>query len=443
MTVTNDREMSPLQRLRENADVRRTALYVTLAMVAGLIIGENGSGDEPFSGVKGSFQDPKMLYLIVAAVILSVVARVYEQQRAVVDRARAQVTATRATLIGGREKYVNIGLLVLAVAFALLLPLGLSGFWQRVLVERIGIFVLLALGLNVVVGLAGLLDLGYIAFYAIGAYVTAYFTGQLPAQPPFELNPFLIIPISIVAAMIAGVLLGAPTLRLRGDYLAIVTLGFGEIVRITAVNSDRITNGPRGAIGIPHFSAFGYEWKLDSKPYYYLLLAMMVLVIIAFRRLENSRVGRAWAAIREDEVAAAASGVPTVKFKLLAFGIGASTAGLAGNFYASKVGFISPDNFLLITSFLVLVYVVFGGMGSITGTIMGAAVLTWLPEALRDKVPAQDRYIYFGVLLVIMMIFRPQGLLPSKRRAREFAMHEGGDALGVAEGSGTTAGATV
>jgi len=442
MTAVSDPRPTLLDRVRGNADARRLARYLLIAVVAGLIVGKDGTGDEPFSGIKGSFQDSTMLYLVIAAVVASVLARLYDAQRDTVAQLRGRASGAREQLIGGsRQKYANIAFLVLALVFALLLPLGLSGFWQRVLVERIGIFVLLALGLNVVVGLAGLLDLGYIAFYAIGAYVTAYFTGQLPAEPPFTLNPFLIIPISVLAAMIAGVLLGAPTLRLRGDYLAIVTLGFGEIVRITAVNSDKLTNGPRGAIGIPHFSAFGYQWKLDSKPYYYLLLAMMVIVVIAFRRLENSRVGRAWAAIREDEVAAAACGVPTVKFKLLAFGIGASTAGLAGNFYASKVGFISPDNFLLITSFLVLVYVVFGGMGSLPGAILGAAVLTWLPEVLRDKVPAQDRYIYFGVLLIIMMIFRPQGLIPSKRRAREFAMHEGGDALGSAEGSGTTAGA--
>jgi branched-chain amino acid transport system permease protein len=248
------------------------------------------------------------------------------------------------------------------------------------------------------------------------------------------LNPFFVFPIAVAAALLAGVILGGPTLRLRGDYLAIVTLGFGEIVRIVAVNSDSLTNGPQGAFGIPHFSAFGYHWTLDSLPYYYLLLVVVALVVFFFRRLDDSRVGRAWAAIREDEVAAAASGIPTLKFKLLAFAIGASTSGFAGVIYASKVGFINPDNFPLLLSILVLTMVIFGGMGSIYGVILGAAVLGWLPNYLRDYVPAQDRFIYFGALLIVMMIFRPQGLLPSRRRSRELRLSELG--IGGADGTG-------
>jgi branched-chain amino acid transport system permease protein len=298
--------------------------------------------------------------------------------------------------------------------------------------------VLLAVGLNVVVGLAGLLDLGYIAFFAICAYSTAYWTEKLPVHPPVTLNPFLVMPIAVLAAVLAGVVLGAPTLRLRGDYLAIVTLGFGEIVRITAVNSDKITNGPQGAFGIPHFSAFGYHWELDSLPYYYLLVGVLVVIVFLFQRLDDSRVGRAWAAIREDEVAAAASGVATLRFKLLAFAIGASTSGFAGVIYASKVGFVNPDNFPLLLSILVLTMVIFGGMGNIYGVILGAAVLGWLPNLLRDYVPATDRFIYFGALLIVMMIFRPQGLIPSRRRAREIALSErgigGADSLGAPPG---------
>jgi branched-chain amino acid transport system permease protein len=252
------------------------------------------------------------------------------------------------------------------------------------------------------------------------------------------LNPFLVMPIAVLTAIVAGVVLGAPTLRLRGDYLAIVTLGFGEIVRITAVNSDKITNGPQGAFGIPHFSAFGYHWKLGSLPYYYLLVGVVAIIVFLFRRLDDSRVGRAWAAIREDEVAAAASGIPTLRFKLLAFAIGASTSGFAGVIYASKVGFVNPDNFPLLLSILVLTMVIFGGMGNIYGVVLGAAVLGWLPNLLRDYVPPTDRFIYFGALLVAMMIFRPQGLIPSKRRAREIALSEhgigGADSLGAPPG---------
>jgi len=306
-------------------------------------------------------------------------------------------------------------------------------------VDQVGIFGLLAVGLNVVVGFAGLLDLGYIAFFAIGAYSTAYWTGKLPVHPPVTLNPFLVMPLAVLTAMVAGVILGAPTLRLRGDYLAIVTLGFGEIVRITAVNSDSITNGPQGAFGIPHFSALGYHWKLASLPYYYLLVVVVGTVVFLFRRLEHSRVGRFWAAIREDEVAAASCGVPTLRFKLLAFAIGASTSGFAGVIYASKVGFVNPDNFPLLLSILVLTMVIFGGMGNIYGVMLGAAVLGWLPNLLRDYVPPTDRFIYFGVLLIIMMIFRPQGLLPSKRRAREIQLSE--QHLGSADSLGPSGGA--
>jgi branched-chain amino acid transport system permease protein len=330
---------------------------------------------------------------------------------------------------------VGLGLLA---AVVLLYPTTVAPFWQTVLVDQMGIFVLLAVGLNVVVGLAGLLDLGYIAFFAIGAYSTAYWTDKLPVHPPVTLNPFLVMPIAVLTAVLAGVILGAPTLRLRGDYLAIVTLGFGEIVRITAVNSDKITNGPQGAFGIPHFSAFGYHWKLASLPYYYLLVTVVVIIVFLFRRLDDSRVGRAWAAIREDEVAAAASGVATLRFKLRAFAIGASTSGFAGVIYASKVGFVNPDNFPLLLSILVLTMVIFGGMGNIYGVILGAAVLGWLPNLLRDYVPATDRFIYFGALLIVMMIFRPQGLIPSRRRARELALSERG--IGAADSLGAPPG---
>jgi len=319
---------------------------------------------------------------------------------------------------------------------AILIPSHLSVFWQQVLVSQIGVFVLLTIGLNVVVGFAGLLDLGYIAFYAIGAYTAAYWTGYpdskpghispLPVHPPVHLNPFLVFPLAVIACLIAGLLLGAPTLRLRGDYLAIVTLGFGEIVRIVINNSESITNGPRGAFGIPHFSAFGYHWTLDLMPYWYLLVGIIAIVFVLFRQLENSRVGRAWTAIREDEVAAAATGIPTLKYKLMAFAIGASTSGLAGVIFASEVGFVAPDNFVLINSLLVLVYVIFGGMGSLPGAVAGASFLIWLPNKLRDLVAPQDRFIYFGALLVVMMIFRPQGVFPSRRRAREIGLAESG-----------------
>jgi ABC-type branched-subunit amino acid transport system permease subunit len=318
--------------------------------------------------------------------------------------------------------------LVLAgLAIALFYPPMATQFWQKVLVTEIGVYVLLAVGLNVVVGWAGLLDLGFIAFFAIGSYTAAYLVGGLPVKPPdwLQLSPLLAIPFAIALCLGAGLLLGAPTLRLRGDYLAIVTLGFGEIIRIIAVNNPgNLTNGPRGASSLPHpvihIGPLHLVWGLDSLPYWYLLVLITVIVVVLFYRLEGSRLGRAWAAIREDEVAAQATGINTTRVKLLAFAIGASTSGVAGVFFAtSGAGFINPDDFVLANSILVVAYVVFGGMGSLPGAMAGAAVLTWLPEFLKDQLPQVDRQMWIGAIVVLMMIFRPAGLVPARRRRAE------------------------
>ena len=424
----------------------RLGTGVLLGLLAAVITGPSGTGDHPSRGLRGALLAGRVVpYLLVG---LALGALLVVSDRGLLKARIPKVSPiARTQALLNRSQKVRWSVLAAAALFVILYPLTLAPFWQGVLVRSIAIYTLLALGLNVVVGLAGLLDLGYIAFFAIGAYTTAYLTDKLPVHPPFVLNPFLVLPFAVLAAALAGVLLGGPTLRLRGDYLAIVTLGFGEIIRILAVNGDNfagtnVTNGPRGSVGIPHPSihlfGFNYEWGLKQLPYYYLLLVVIVLVVLAFKNLEESRIGRAWTAIREDEVAAAATGVPTVKFKLLAFSIGASTSGFAGVFYATDVGFIAPDNFLFIGSILVLTMVIFGGMGSISGVIIGAAVLQWLPNYLRDLVPAEDRFIYFGALLVVMMIFRPQGVVPSRRRAREFQLAESG--VGGADGMGVTPG---
>jgi ABC-type branched-subunit amino acid transport system permease subunit len=323
-------------------------------------------------------------------------------------------------------------LVFVVIAAALFYPPMATSFWQQVLVTEIGIYVLLAVGLNVVVGWAGLLDLGYIAFYAIGSYVTAYLTGSLPIRPPswLHLSPLWAIPFAIVACLVAGVILGAPTLRLRGDYLAIVTLGFGEIIRIMAVNANGVTNGPRGVSPeVPHpvldLGIVRIHWGLNNLQYWYLLLFFVVVVVVLFRRLEHSRIGRSWAAIREDEIAASATGINTTRIKLLAFAIGASTSGLAGVLFASQVGFFNPDNFVLNNSILVVAYVVFGGMGSLPGAIAGAASLWWLQEFLRDQVPPPDRQMWVGAIVLAMMIFRPGGLVPARRRQAELARDHG------------------
>jgi ABC-type branched-subunit amino acid transport system permease subunit len=326
-------------------------------------------------------------------------------------------------------------LALLGIGLALFYPPTATQFWQQALVTDIGVYVLLAVGLNVVIGWAGLLDLGFIAFYAIGSYTTAYLTGSLPIQPPswLLLSPLWAIPFAIAICLLAGVLLGAPTLRLRGDYLAIVTLGFGEIIRIIAVNNPGdATNGPRGvAKPVPHpvvdLGFIRFQWGGNPLQYWYLLLVLLGIVIVLFYRLEGSRLGRAWAAVREDEVAAQASGVNTTRVKLLAFAIGASTSGLAGVFFGSQIGYFNPQNFVLNNSILIVAYVVFGGMGSLVGAIAGAAALTWLPDFLRDQVPAEDRTMWIGAVLIAMMVFRPQGLIPARRRQAELTGLAGHD----------------
>lgn len=280
--------------------------------------------------------------------------------------------------------------------------------FETVMNDQVIIFVLIALGLNVVVGIAGLLDLGYVGFYAVGAYVTAILTsahGNLPW--------LLALPIAVVISMLFGVILGTPTLRLRGDYLAIVTLGFGEIIRLTAKNMDWL-GASRGInkIAKPP-SMFGLKFGvLDAKPYFYLGLTMVFIVIFILHRLEYSRVGRAWVAIREDEDAAELMGVNTFKFKLWAFTIGAGIGGLAGVHYAGKVGFINPDNFPLQLSILFLAAVVLGGSGNMYGAILGAVLVAYMPERLRNF--ADKRVFVFGIILVLMMVFRPEGILPKR-----------------------------
>ncbi len=325
--------------------------------------------------------------------------------------------------------------LLIAVAAALFYPPTATPFWQEVVVSEIGISMLLAVGLNVVVGWAGLLDLGFIAFYAIGSYTTAYLVGSLPVKPPhwLHMTPLLTIPFAIVVCLLAGLALGAPTLRLRGDYLAIVTLGFGEIIHLAAVNSRGITNGSEGLTNdtarhvksVPnpsiHIGPIHAKWGLNQLQYWYLLLIFLVVIILAFRRLEQSRLGRAWAAVREDEVAAQATGINTVKVKLAAFAIGASTSGVAGVFFASQIGSITPDNFVLNNSILIVAYVVFGGMGSLQGALAGAAMLTWLPEFLKYQVPPSDKLMWIGAVVLLMMIFRPAGLIPARRRKAELS----------------------
>jgi branched-chain amino acid transport system permease protein len=338
-----------------------------------------------------------------------------------------------------------IGMALIAIALAALpfvLAMSAGTAWVRITNLAI-LFVLLSLGLNIVVGFAGLLDLGYIAFYAVGAYVYA-----LLASPHFNLHLpwWAILPIGAAVACLFGVLLGAPTLKLRGDYLAIVTLGFGEIIRIFLNNLSEpfnLTNGPKGISSIDSIKVMGLDFGNTTRigdlamsgtiKYYYFLLVVLIVVIVVNLRLQDSRIGRAWEAIREDELAARSMGINTRNMKLLAFAMGASFGGIAGGMFSSIQGFISPESFVLNESVMVLAMVVLGGMGNIWGVILGAVLLSFVPEILRYTVEPVQRMVFgrsivdpevirmllFGLAMVVMMLFRPAGLLPSAVRKRE------------------------
>ena len=301
-------------------------------------------------------------------------------------------------------------------ALALAAPLLVPNDYVMGVITRICLYSLLALGLNIVVGFAGLLDLGYVAFFGIGSYVYAFL-----ASPHFGIHlPFIIIlPIIVAVTALSGILIGAPTLRLRGDYLAMVTLGFGEIVYLLLVNLDRpidITGGPSGLISIDPPSLAGFVATRNSE-YYYLFLTALGLALLASARLRDSRIGWAWQAIREDELAAHVMGINTTVAKLQAFAIGAAFAGIAGALLASWQHSVFPANFLFQESINILAMVILGGVGNLLGVILGATIIVALPEIFRDL--ALYRLLVFGLLLLVLMIFRPHGLVPlTRQRAR-------------------------
>ena len=347
-------------------------------------------------------------------------------------------------------KHHKVFLCVAAGLGLILLPMGLQVFgnaWVRI-ADTALLYVLLAIGLNIVVGYAGLLDLGYVAFFAVGAYLYAlmaspHLTQTFPAIAAIFPNGlhtplWLILPLAAAVAGLFGVLLGAPTLKLRGDYLAIVTLGFGEIIRVFLNNMDNpynITNGPKGVSQIDPLSFFGLDlgkklmigdYKLASVSlYYYLFLALVLLSIVISHRLEVSRIGRAWMAIREDEIAAKAMGINTRNLKLTAFGMGATFGGVSGALFASFQGFISPESFTLMESVMIVAMVVLGGVGHLPGVVLGAVLLASLPEVLRYVAgPLQQlsggrldasilRQLLIALAMISVMLLRPRGLWPS------------------------------
>jgi len=359
---------------------------------------------------------------------------------------------------------------LVAAGFLLAMPLGLQHFgnaWVRIAAFSM-LYVMLALGLNIVVGLAGLLDLGYIAFYAVGAYMFALLSstqltdnfdalGKLWPHG-FDVSIWLVIPLGAGLAALFGILLGTPVLKLRGDYLAIVTLGFGEIIRIFMNNLNApvdITNGPQGISGIHGVRMFG--WHLNQSihigsytinsvtEYYWLFLTLAAITVFICYRLQDSRIGRAWMAMREDEIAAKAMGVNTRNMKLLAFSMGATFGGVAGVMFAAFQGFVSPESFSLMESVNVLAMVVIGGMGNIPGVILGAVLLSVLPEALRytgfisDWQQAAFNHVYidsgilrqliYSLAMILIMLVRPKGLWPAPEHGKSVA------SLGIGNGT--------
>ena len=345
--------------------------------------------------------------------------------------------------VSERQRSITVAAALLA---AMVFPFTQNNYWMRV-AASVGVFAAVVVGLNIVVGLAGLLDLGYVAFFGVGAYVGASLSGAAASNVGWD-PPYLVAAlIGALLAAVVGVIIGAPTLRLRGDYLAIVTLGFGEIFRIAMNNLDgeagpRLTNGPNGIPGIPNLAIGGWNFGESQTVfgvelgyfanYFYAELVLIVLVVIVFTRLNNSRIGRAWVAIREDETAAAAMGVNTVRLKLLAFAIGAFLAGAAGTLNAHLTTQVSPDSYKFDESILLLAAVVLGGMGSISGAILGSTAIVVLPEKLRFF--QERRILFFGLALVLMMRFRPEGIVANKRRQREFHEEGGADATSMPPG---------
>jgi branched-chain amino acid transport system permease protein len=330
-----------------------------------------------------------------------------------------------------RRRLVNgTGLLLLAVVLAFL-PQLIGSTLSQVL-GQVGIYLLMGLGLNIVVGYAGLLDLGYVAFFATGAYLTALFTGAnlvtstgdlTTPQFSLHLNFYLAVPFVIIVTAFVGVLIGAPVLRLRGDYLAIVTLGFGEIARVMVQSSwlQEFTGGPQGLRDVTDAAIGGVGFR-DPQPFFYLVLVFCGLAIFVSQRLAGSRVGRAWSAMREDELAAEAMGVSTIKFKLLAFAMGAAVGCLSGAMFAVQIGSIAPASFTILVSITVLAVVILGGMGSIPGVVVGTLLLIGLPGLLDEF--EEYRLLVYGAALIMVMVLRPQGLVPNVRRSRELQEDE-------------------
>ncbi len=370
----------------------------------------------PLLGIKPGgleFAASTALWAKIALVCAVFLALWQLKQRGVFGFASRPAEALALVLGRATDRVPTRVWLVLVLACALAFPLLTERYAHDVAISVL-VYICLGLGLNVVVGMAGLLDLGYIAFYGVGAYTYALLSVH------FGLSFWLCLPIAGAFSAVAGCIIGYPTLRMRGDYLAIVTLGFGEIVRIVLNNWMSLTNGPNGILGVKAPGAYWWQdgkiehiWLGSLEQFYYVILALAVCTILAVYRLNHSRIGRAFEAVREDQTAAELMGVNTLGIKLLAYALGAIFGGLAGAFFAARMRFVSPESFTFIESAMVLAMVVLGGMGSIPGVILGALALIALPEIFRGF--ELYRMFVFGGVMAMMMLFRPKGLWPAKR----------------------------
>ena len=401
-----------------------------------------------------------VLFVVGAVLAVTVLGLGIEESSAFITFLAAVALATIVLQLSGLGRWISGAFkgqsrvaAAAGVAAAVAFPFtqGGSGYWVRVFAS-IGVFAVAALGLNVVVGLAGLLDLGYVAFFGVGAYTGALLGGSALSAVDIQLPFLLVVVIGAAVAAVVGVIIGAPTLRLRGDYLAIVTLGFGEIFRITVNNWNSLTRGPNGIAGVPDLVVgpfdFGERHELFGidlagfTNYYFLEILLVLGAILVFTRMDHSRIGRAWVAIREDETAAEAMGINTFRLKLLAFALGAAMAGVAGTVNSHVTSQVSPDSYTFIESILLVAAVVLGGMGTVPGALLGSTLLFVIPEKLRAF--QEGRLLLFGIALVVIMRFRPQGLIPSRRRTRELQQDDPseGDASGAPSSASVATGST-
>lgn len=358
-----------------------------------------------------------MFWVGAASFFFYLISRIYLRHRdGKPDRGNSAMTQQRIEwqqrLLTEPKIYIPI-LAVIAI-ITLAFPFAFSTYQTNIMITAL-MYVVLGLGLNIVVGVAGLLDLGYVAFYAVGAYSYALLNLH------FGISFWAALPIGALLAACFGIILGFPVLRLRGDYLAIVTLGFGEIIRLILENWNSFSQGPSGIANIPRPSFFGMDLSLNqSITYlYFLMIGLVIFTVFVVNRLQNSRIGRAWFALREDEIACQAMGIDKTRTKLTAFALGATWAGMVGVIFAAKTTFVNPASFTFLESAIILCIVVLGGMGSIVGVIIAAFILILLPEYLRAF--SDYRMLVFGAVLVLMMVFRPQGFISNVRRTYTFS----------------------